>query len=170
MSVSKAQECARERTYAASMRITPETSSTKRHGKTSLTIGRSWRKRLSGPKCNPWAVVLWPALKSFSGHGPRGNRLAPPSQRPPQVTEMFEYRAYLIGRDGKVIHRVDMLCDDDEAAKARAQLLIDIHIVELGQGTRDSPHHALWSGFLNVASQRNWPQLRGWSSWGHSLR
>src|SRR6478672_3620279 len=127
-------------------------------------------ERLSGPKCNPWAVVLWPALKSFSGHGPRGNRLAPPSQRPPQVTEMFEYRAYLIGRDGKVIHRVDMLCDDDEAAKARAQLLIDIHIVELGQGTRDSPHHALWSGFLNVASQRNWPQLRGWSSWGHSLR
>ena len=49
---------------------------------------------------------------------------------------MLEYRAYLIGRDGKVIHRVDMLCDDDEAAKARAQLLIDIHIVELWQGTR----------------------------------
>jgi hypothetical protein len=34
------------------------------------------------------------------------------------------------------MHRVDMLCDNDEAAEARAKLLIDIHIVELWQGTR----------------------------------
>jgi len=33
---------------------------------------------------------------------------------------MQEYRAYLIGRDGHIIHRVDILCDDDEAAKERA--------------------------------------------------
>jgi hypothetical protein len=49
---------------------------------------------------------------------------------------MREYRAYLIGRDGHIVHRVDLLCDDDEAAKVRAQLLVDLHAVELWQGAR----------------------------------
>ena len=49
---------------------------------------------------------------------------------------MLEYRAYLIGRDGHIIHRIDILCDDDEAAKARALLLVDGHTVELWLGTR----------------------------------
>jgi hypothetical protein len=49
---------------------------------------------------------------------------------------MQEYRAYLIGRDGHLVHRVDMLCADDDAAKERAQLLVDIHTVELWQGDR----------------------------------
>jgi hypothetical protein len=49
---------------------------------------------------------------------------------------MLEYRAYLIGRNGHIVHRVDLLCDDDEAAKVRAQLLVDIHTVELWQGGR----------------------------------
>ena len=49
---------------------------------------------------------------------------------------MLEYRAYLIGRDGHIVHRVDILCVDDEAAKERAQLLVDSHTVELWQGTR----------------------------------
>jgi hypothetical protein len=49
---------------------------------------------------------------------------------------MLEYRAYLIGRDGYIVHRVDILCDDDEAAKERALLLVDGHTVELWQGTR----------------------------------
>jgi hypothetical protein len=31
---------------------------------------------------------------------------------------MLEYRAYLIGRDGHIVHRVDILCVDDEAAKS----------------------------------------------------
>jgi hypothetical protein len=34
---------------------------------------------------------------------------------------MREYRAYLIGRDGHIVHRVDILCVDDEAAKERAR-------------------------------------------------
>jgi hypothetical protein len=34
------------------------------------------------------------------------------------------------------VHRVDMLCADDDAAKERAQLLVDSHTVELWQGTR----------------------------------
>ena len=48
----------------------------------------------------------------------------------------MEYRAYLIDRDGHIVHRVDMLCDDDEAATVRAQLLVDIHTVELWHGAR----------------------------------
>jgi hypothetical protein len=49
---------------------------------------------------------------------------------------MLEYRAYLIGRDEHIMHRVDILCVDDEAAKERALLLVDSHTVELWQGTR----------------------------------
>jgi hypothetical protein len=49
---------------------------------------------------------------------------------------MREYRAYLIGRDGHIVYRVDLLCDDDEAAKERAKLLVAIHTVELWQGAR----------------------------------
>jgi hypothetical protein len=49
---------------------------------------------------------------------------------------MLEYRAHLIGRDGHIMHRVEIRCDDDEAAKERALLLVDGHTVELWQGTR----------------------------------
>jgi len=49
---------------------------------------------------------------------------------------MLEYRAYLIGRNGNIVLRVDLFCDDDEAAKVRAQLLVDMHTVELWQGHR----------------------------------
>lgn len=49
---------------------------------------------------------------------------------------MREYRVYLIGRAGHIVHRVDMFCDDDEAAKERAQLLGGIHPVDLWQGAR----------------------------------
>jgi type IV secretory pathway VirB10-like protein len=49
---------------------------------------------------------------------------------------MLEYRAYLIGGDGLIMHRVDMLCEDDEAAKERALLLVDGNTVELWQGAR----------------------------------
>jgi hypothetical protein len=34
------------------------------------------------------------------------------------------------------MHRVEIRCDDDEAAKERALLLVDGHTVELWQGTR----------------------------------
>ena len=59
-----------------------------------------------------------------------------PSLKWPLGATMLEYRAYLIGRDGHIVHRVDILCVDDEAAKERAQLLVDSHTVELWQGAR----------------------------------
>jgi hypothetical protein len=49
---------------------------------------------------------------------------------------MLEYRAYVIGRDGHILYRVDILCADDEAATERALLLLDGHTIELWQGTR----------------------------------
>jgi hypothetical protein len=49
---------------------------------------------------------------------------------------MHTYRAYLIKSDGHVIYRVDLVCDNDEAAKERAKLLVDGHAVELWDGPR----------------------------------
>ncbi|MEH2553617.1 hypothetical protein V1286_001146 [Bradyrhizobium algeriense] len=49
---------------------------------------------------------------------------------------MHAYRAYLIGWNGHIVHRVDIECDDDEAAKERAKLLVDGHDVELWDGGR----------------------------------
>ena len=50
---------------------------------------------------------------------------------------MPEYRAYLIGHDGLIVNRADMICEDDDAAKERAQLAASAgQTVELWQGTR----------------------------------
>ena len=49
------------------------------------------------------------------------------------IAEVNEYRAYLIGPDGHIQRRVDMLCADDNAAKERAKQLVDGHDVELWQ-------------------------------------
>jgi hypothetical protein len=47
---------------------------------------------------------------------------------------MQDYRAYLIGSDGHIIHRIDLLdCADDEAAKECAKQLVDGHDIELWQ-------------------------------------
>jgi hypothetical protein len=54
---------------------------------------------------------------------------------------MLEYRAYLIGRDGHIMYRVDIRCPDDEAAKEHAVLLLDGHTIELWQGTRRIATH-----------------------------
>jgi hypothetical protein len=46
---------------------------------------------------------------------------------------MIEYRAYLMGPDGHVQSRVDLVCEHDEAARERAKQLVDGHDVELWQ-------------------------------------
>lgn len=46
---------------------------------------------------------------------------------------MNEYRAYVVGPDGHVLQRIDLLCADDDAAKERAKALVDGHDVELWQ-------------------------------------
>jgi hypothetical protein len=46
---------------------------------------------------------------------------------------MQEYRAYLIGPDGHIFQRTDLVCVDDEAAKESAKRLVNGHDVELWQ-------------------------------------
>ena len=46
---------------------------------------------------------------------------------------MNEYRAYLIGPDGRIQSRVEIVCEYEEAAKERAKQLVDGHDVELWQ-------------------------------------
>jgi len=46
---------------------------------------------------------------------------------------MQGYRAYFIGPDGHVQKRVDLLCENDEAAKEKAEQMVDGHDVELWQ-------------------------------------
>jgi hypothetical protein len=46
---------------------------------------------------------------------------------------MQECRAYVIGPDGHIQERFDLLCPDDEAAKERARLLVNGHDIELWQ-------------------------------------
>ena len=50
--------------------------------------------------------------------------------------QMPEYRAYLTGWDGHISRRVDLICEDDEAASARAEQLVDGHDVELWEHAR----------------------------------
>ena len=46
---------------------------------------------------------------------------------------MNEYRAYLMGPDGHIQSRVDLICEHEEEAKERAKQLVDGHDVELWQ-------------------------------------
>ena len=46
------------------------------------------------------------------------------------------YYAYIMGDDGHVQNRIDVLCDDEEEARRCARQLVDGHAVELWQETR----------------------------------
>jgi hypothetical protein len=43
----------------------------------------------------------------------------------------IEYRAYAIGPDDRIMLRIDLMCDDDDAAKERAHQLSYSYAVEL---------------------------------------
>jgi len=47
-----------------------------------------------------------------------------------------EYRAFIIGRDGHVVDRVDLLCSNEADARQRAKQLVDGQAVELWEGAR----------------------------------
>ena len=49
---------------------------------------------------------------------------------------MAHYRAYFIGRDGHFMKAVDIVCEDDEAAKKQAQRMANGFDVELWQQHR----------------------------------
>jgi hypothetical protein len=47
--------------------------------------------------------------------------------------KVAEYRAYILWPDGKIRKAIEMICDDDEAARASAKQLVDGHDIELWQ-------------------------------------
>ncbi|WP_439369654.1 hypothetical protein [Bradyrhizobium sp. DASA03120] len=46
------------------------------------------------------------------------------------------YYAYIIGHDGHIKERIDLVCDNDEEAKRSIEQLVDGHAIELWQETR----------------------------------
>ena len=46
---------------------------------------------------------------------------------------MDGYRAYVMGPDGHILDRVDLLCSDDADAKEQAKALVDGPDIELWQ-------------------------------------
>jgi len=49
---------------------------------------------------------------------------------------MEEYRAYVIGSDGRIISRVDIRCSDEGEARRIAKAAVDGHAIELWQADR----------------------------------
>jgi hypothetical protein len=49
---------------------------------------------------------------------------------------MGEYRAYLVGPDGRIASRIDLICEDENAAREKARQLADDWAVELWFGDR----------------------------------
>lgn len=49
---------------------------------------------------------------------------------------MPEYRAYIVGIDGRFVRAIDLLCPDDDTAKEYSKNLVHGHDVELWQGKR----------------------------------
>lgn len=49
---------------------------------------------------------------------------------------MREYRANLIGPDGHILYRVDLICENQDRARALAKQLVDGHAVELWERGR----------------------------------
>ncbi|WP_091967637.1 hypothetical protein [Bradyrhizobium shewense] len=61
---------------------------------------------------------------------------------------MLEFRAYIIDEEGHVTDRIDLICEDEETARQRAEQLVDGHAVELWQDNHkidrfDPPSRAL---------------------------
>ena len=49
---------------------------------------------------------------------------------------MHEYKAYIIGPDGHVTQRIDLVCETEDEARMHAKQLVDGHAVELWEGSR----------------------------------
>jgi hypothetical protein len=42
-----------------------------------------------------------------------------------------DYRAYAISAEDRIVHRIDLLCADDDEARHRARQLVDEYAIEL---------------------------------------
>jgi len=44
------------------------------------------------------------------------------------------YNAYAVGPDDRIVMRIDLVCESDDAAKEQAAQLVDGHSIELWKG------------------------------------
>jgi hypothetical protein len=51
----------------------------------------------------------------------------------------YEYRAFVIGWDGRVLYRHDLICTDEVEARERAKQLTDGCDIELWKGDKKLP-------------------------------
>jgi hypothetical protein len=65
-------------------------------------------------------------------------RLIEPFRAEPRKSgsQMQEYCAYIIGPDGHILNRIDLLCENEHEAKECALRLVDGQTVELWQRDR----------------------------------
>ena len=49
---------------------------------------------------------------------------------------MQDYRVFVIGPDGHIIDRIDLVCAAEEDAIEGARHVVDRHVIELWQGAR----------------------------------
>jgi hypothetical protein len=47
-----------------------------------------------------------------------------------------DYRVFVVGTDGRVVNRIDLVCVSDADARERAKLLVEVHPIELWEGAR----------------------------------
>ena len=54
----------------------------------------------------------------------------------PEVEMATDFRAFVIGPDGHVTNRIDLVCDSEDEARERAAQLVDGRAIELWEGAR----------------------------------
>ena len=67
---------------------------------------------------------------------PRGNKGRELKRPAAGGNIMPEYRAYFLDKDGHVESRIDIICEDQATAEAKAKQLVAGHDVELWQGDK----------------------------------
>jgi hypothetical protein len=86
------------------------------------------------------SLVSVPGTKFILAHSPPGlhvRLIAIATESPaPWSQKMQEYCAYIIGPDGHILNRIDLICANEDEAKECALRLVDGENVELWQRDR----------------------------------
>lgn len=69
------------------------------------------------------------------------------------------YYAYVIGDDGHISKRIDIVCDADDEAKVRLEALLDGHPIEIWQGR---------AGWRPLSPTIKHPLSRSSEYWSHA--
>lgn len=88
---------------------------------------------------------------------------APPvySRRSRPVTPLGYY-AYVIGDDGHIANRVDVVCDNGEDALRHAEQLVDGHAIKLWQGARRIGRSGQGPTKVRIKLRHRFPPPKPW--------